>query len=71
MMSPREIQALENMGGVHVETVDGSHVTFSFASTSKMMVLIDALKADRRIAARLSVNSKRIDGVNFLTMGRK
>lgn len=70
MMNPREIQALENMGGEHVETVDGSHVTFAFKSDKKMLVLIDSLKSSH-LASVLSVNSKKIDGVSHLTLARK
>jgi len=39
----------------------------SFASVAKMMVLIDMFKADKKLSRRMSVNSKKVDGVNLVT----
>jgi len=67
MISENERAALESMGGTFVEAVQGEFATFSFESVTKMMVLIDMFKADKKLSRRMSVNSKKVDGVNLVT----
>ena len=69
-ITPEELNALTAAGGTLHEVVEGERVVIDFPDTDEMLALISAIKGHPVLRKRLSINSKRVDGVNRLTLSK-
>jgi len=69
-LTAAEAQALANDGGEVVEIIQGERVVIAFQNTNKMLALISAVKSFPELR-NVTTNSKRVDGVDHLTISRK
>lgn len=74
-LTPAELldfgNALATHGGELVEIVEGEKIVIKFPDTDSMMVLVGAIKSQKKVSRRLIVNSVIKNGESFLTIEPK
>ena len=62
-------KVIEGFGGTLLEVDQENRICrFSFVDMKKMLHLISGIKSDKRLSAKIRINSKIVDGVNILTV---